>query len=549
MSSQNLLSEDTATQFTESPIFMDRSRLVLVAFIANLGAFLLGYDYGASVYLLENLSYFSSDSKYSSYVYYSIAENSSVLLGLITCGAVFGCCITYGILIFYGQEISKKDEILLASLLYFIGGMLESFSYYISWKYAGGLVVLILGRFLYGAGMATSFHSAPQYVAEISPPDIRGSIGSSAEVMVGSGVVLGYTVGYVADYSNGWAQVFLIGYLIALLMGSLAMLIPHSPYWMARHNFGREEILEALRFFYPFADEESVTRLISQATKESKDNARLARKWQHKFDDSMSPMVRDLLSGLPPQLKILSCDLILGRCLSYGIWMACLNTGTGHQAILYYAGNIFDAVCTDASLCVLGLGFAKLLPAILMTMIADAFPRRHLLFTGTSIMFASLMIICIGYSLDDMVTVVLGMYLAVIGWEIGFGTMIWIVINELFPVSVRSGGYSLIVFSMSVTSTILLFLIPTLKDFMGYTGIFGYFTVVTFITLIYMYLLHPEAQGMDIEQPYKTLNMNFVQVASYFGYKLSVDEDELERMLSESEDDDQPRKLEVPLSI
>eukprot|EP01035_Chromulina_nebulosa_P028122 gene28122-37071_t len=92
---------------------------------------------------------------------------------------------------------------MLASMLFFIGALLDSSSAKIPWDTYWGLVVLIIGRLVYGAGIATSFHSVPQYISEIAPAELRGTIGSLTEAMVVSGVVLGYIISDISYESNG----------------------------------------------------------------------------------------------------------------------------------------------------------------------------------------------------------------------------------------------------------------------------------------------------------------------------------------------------------
>jgi len=115
------------------------------------------------------------------------------------------------------------------------------------------------------------------------------------------------------------------------------------------------------------------------------------------------------------------------------------------------------------------------------------------------------------------------MYITVGAYDLGFGTIIWIVINEFFPVSVRSAGCSIVTFAMTLTGTILIILVPTLKDMYGYTVIFSYFVCICTIALVFMYMLHPDTRGLNIDQAYKVLNKNYIRLATYCGYVVKVD--------------------------
>lgn len=511
--------------------YIDRSKLILVAFISNLGAMLLGLDYGMTSYLLTDIDYFASSSQYSSYTYFSTVENSSVLLGFLASGASIGTAITFALLILYGNSISKKDELLLAAMLYFIGAMLESCSYYFSWKHVTGLVFLSIGRLVFGAGAATSYHASPHYVAEIAPANIRGNIGSATEVMTASGVVLGYILGYASSKEDGWAQVYLVGYIVALIMGCLALYIPHSPKWMARHNFPPGEILESLQFLYPNATDSSVLKLRKECEIERAQSARMEELWKTRYGNSDSNWFQSLISTAAPDVKFLFYDKVLSRCLSYGLILVILNTATGHAAILYYAGSIFDQVCSRPNACVVGLGFAKLIPALLMTVIADIFGRRIMLMTGTIIVTLGLTTIAGGYAGNNDDCVVVGMYIAVAGWALGFGSMIWFIMNELFPYFVRPAGMSILSFVLTTTTIVILWVLPSLRDVAGYFGCFLIFTIFGCLALLFIYLFQPETKGADLEQSYRMHNTNYAQALRRLGYQLNDDENEYDALL------------------
>jgi hypothetical protein len=74
------------------------------------------------------------------------------LTGLIAAGSSIGATLAFIFLLFLGNGIPKNDEIVLSALFYFIGALFESTSGNISWRNPAGLVILIIGRFIFGAG-------------------------------------------------------------------------------------------------------------------------------------------------------------------------------------------------------------------------------------------------------------------------------------------------------------------------------------------------------------------------------------------------------------
>lgn len=60
---------------------------------------------------------------------------------------------------------------------------------------ASTLPLLLLGRVVYGLGIGTAMHVAPLYIAETSPPDLRGKLVSLKEAAIVGGIVLGFLAG------------------------------------------------------------------------------------------------------------------------------------------------------------------------------------------------------------------------------------------------------------------------------------------------------------------------------------------------------------------
>ena len=143
-------------------------------------------------------SYASSSSSSGSFYFYRFVERHFGILGLVVSSASLGAVITYPFLLYVGNTISKKDEILIAAFLYFSGkylvviiltittkgSLLQSTSGELNWDNAGGLSILIIGRFLYGGGIAATLHSVPQYISEVMPVNVRGFWGSTTEVKI-----------------------------------------------------------------------------------------------------------------------------------------------------------------------------------------------------------------------------------------------------------------------------------------------------------------------------------------------------------------------------
>ena len=73
---------------------------------------------------------------------------------------------------------------------------------------------LLAGRLLGGLAIGAVSVATPLYLAEISPPRLRGALGSTMQLAIVSGLLLVYVVGYEVVPTRGWRCLAAIGALI-----------------------------------------------------------------------------------------------------------------------------------------------------------------------------------------------------------------------------------------------------------------------------------------------------------------------------------------------
>ena len=97
---------------------------------------------------------------------------------------------------------------------------------------------LLAGRLLGGLAIGAVSVATPLYLAEISPPHLRGALGSTMQLAIVSGLLLVYVVGYEVVPTRGWRCLAAIGALIPTCFVLLvAPLLPESPRWLAASEY------------------------------------------------------------------------------------------------------------------------------------------------------------------------------------------------------------------------------------------------------------------------------------------------------------------------
>lgn len=188
----------------DQPVW-SRFRVFLVFIFPATGGLLFGYDIGATSYVLTQLE----DEHASGVRWYGSVADSSVVQGAITSAGVAGALLGSIIVFRVADAIGRRREMQIASVLYMIGAVTEALSGLgKDWPSSVGITILLLGRAIYGVACGFAMHGAPSYIAEMSPPEVRGTLVSLKEALIVVGMLLGYGIGYaLSDTPGGWRWV------------------------------------------------------------------------------------------------------------------------------------------------------------------------------------------------------------------------------------------------------------------------------------------------------------------------------------------------------
>lgn len=123
-----------------------------------------------------------------------------------------------------GDIIGRTRTILYGSIIFFIGGALQTFT--------NGMPVLMLGRFVAGLGVGALSTIVPVYQSEISPPHNRGKLAC----IEFSGNIIGYATSVWVDYFCGfiesdlsWRIPLFMQCVMGALLGLGSLIIVESP--------------------------------------------------------------------------------------------------------------------------------------------------------------------------------------------------------------------------------------------------------------------------------------------------------------------------------
>ncbi|PWZ17112.1 Sugar transporter ERD6-like 4 [Zea mays] len=354
------------------------------------------------------------------------------------------------------EYIGRKGSLMIAAIPNIIGWLAISFAKDASFLY--------MGRLLEGFGVGIISYTVPVYIAEISPQNMRGALGSVNQLSVTFGIFLAYLLGMFIP----WRLLAVIGALPCTMLIPGLFFIPESPRWLAKMNLMEdcETSLQVLRGF-----ETDITTEVNDI------------KAKH----------LNYSSGL-------------------GIGLLVLQNLSGINGVLFYASSIFKAAgVTNSDLATCSLGAIQVLATGVTTWLLDRAGRRILLIISTSGMTLCLLAVSVVFFLKDnisqdsnsyyiltMISLV-GIVSFVITFSFGMGAIPWLMMSEILPVSIKSLGGSIATLANWLTS----FAITMTTNLMltwSVGGTFLSYMVVSAFTIVFVVLWVPETKGRTLEE-------------------------------------------------
>eukprot|EP00746_Dinoflagellata_sp_MGD_P088545 gnl/MRDRNA2_/MRDRNA2_35024_c0_seq1.p1 gnl/MRDRNA2_/MRDRNA2_35024_c0~~gnl/MRDRNA2_/MRDRNA2_35024_c0_seq1.p1 ORF type:complete len:538 (+),score=87.23 gnl/MRDRNA2_/MRDRNA2_35024_c0_seq1:140-1615(+) len=449
-----------------------------------LGGLLFGYDTGATAFAVVQLS----ASEMAGVPWADHIGESSVLRGLVTASGIAGAFVAAMIATVIADWIGRRKEMLIAAFCFFIGSVLEvaSGSFY---RELQGIAMLSIGRGIYGVGCGFAVHAAPAYIAEMSPPHLRGKLLSLNEAAVVSGMVLGYSVGYtLSGVVAGWRFLYLVGVILPVVYGIGIWHLPYSARWLVLQD-RCEEARESLNFFLNDGVEEVLCDICQQAD--------VVKQRQERAKD---------LSVL----QKLSASRIR-RPLILSLGLVTLQQVSGQPSVLYYAEVVFRSAGIGSEATVVMAIFKFLMTMYSMANVETRGRKKNLV-RGTVMMVVALFALSLTMSKGGAQVVaapgldfpkgvaIAAMLVYVGGYQVGFGPMVWLLVSEVFPVDVRGTAVGFAVQMNFFWNLLTTFTVPIMFDRFGESITFALFCIIALLSLWFIEEHVVETKGLSLEE-------------------------------------------------
>jgi MFS family permease len=423
---------------------------------------------------------------------------------------------------------------------------------------APNFAVLVIARMIGGIGVGSSLIIAPVFIAEISPPHMRGRLVSFNQLNIVLGISVAFFTNYLilrlgsggASWVEGlgidtynWRWMLGLETLPAVLYFVSLFFVPRSPRWLMLK--GKTE--EAMGILVKANGEEAA---------------------QVEFEN----IQQSLVSGTTKE-KVVLRELFkpaLRLVLIIGLGIGILQQITGINSVFFYAPMIFEqsGIGTDAAFSqAILVGLTNLVFTIVAILFIDRLGRKPLLGIGLAGIALFMFILAAGfngatYSLSadaiaampeqvdkeallsiqdqefdsdvkfknklgeilessvikeyesDLIAgaihnnpmlILIGILGFVAAFAVSIGPVMWVLFSELFPNWIRGLAISFVGFINSLVSFSVQLVFPWELSTLGTAGTFLIYGIFGAIGLVFVLIMVPETKGKSLEELEKFL--------------------------------------------
>lgn len=368
------------------------------------------------------------------------------------------------------KGLGRKRSLLLGSFIFVVASVLCGV--------ASSVQILLIGRLILGVSIGILSFTAPIYLAEIAPENIRGSMVSLYQLMITIGIFIAFLSDTAFSYSGNWH--WMLG--IIAIPGALFFLgvfaLPDSPRWLMMR--GRTE--EATRV---------LTRL--------RGNPEIVRREEQEIAAQLS---------IPQHgWHMFLQNRNFRRSVGLGVLLQIVQQFTGMNVVMYYAPRIFQDMGykSEAQLWFTAIvGLTNVLATFIAIWLVDKWGRKPILYTGFTVMalglgvVGTMMHLGINTHAEQIFTVVM-LLVFIVGFAMSAGPLIWILCSEVQPINGRDFGITLSTLTNWVANFVVGATFLSLLNNFGQAQTFWLYGGFNVVFLAITAYLVPETKNITLE--------------------------------------------------
>ena len=457
-------------------------RVVRIAAVAALGGLLFGYDSA-----VINGAVDAVQRKF---------EIGNLAVGIAVAAALLGAAAGAMVAGRLADRIGRLSVMKIAALLFLLSAFGTGLSHDV-WVFG-------LFRVVGGLGVGVASVIAPAYIAETSPPHIRGRLGSLQQLAIVSGIFISLAIDAALAHLAGgsgeelwlgleaWRWMFLMMAVPAIVYGGLSYTIPESP----RYLVAKFRIPEARTVLTMLLGEKNLELTITRI--------------QESLAADRPPTWRDLRKPAGGLYGI----------VWVGVGLSMFQQFVGINVIFYYSNVLWQAVGFDESssfTITVITSIVNIVTTLIAIALIDKIGRRPLLLIGSAGMALSLgvMAAVFGFFAETAadgsvslpgatgIVALVAANLFVVAFGMSWGPVVWVLLGEMFPNRIRAAALGLAASAQWVANAIITTTFPGLRDFLG--GAYGFYAICAALSFVFVWRYVRETKGVSLEDMHAEL--------------------------------------------
>ncbi|KAH7138223.1 general substrate transporter [Dendryphion nanum] len=427
----------------------------------------------------------------------------SLTTSILSAGTFFGAIIAGDLADFIGRRVT----IIVGCFIFVIGGILETAS--------SGLNVMVAGRLIAGFGVGFISAIVILYMSEIAPRKVRGAVVAGYQFCITIGILLANCVVYATQGrrdTGSYRIPIAVQFLWAIILGGGLALLPESPRFFVKKGKLDQAAKALARVRGQAVDSEYIQDELAEIIA------------NHEYEMAIVPQTSYLGSWKSCfEGKITSPSSNLRRTV-LGIVMQMMQQLTGINFIFYFGTVFFQQLGTISNPFLISLvtTLVNVLTTPASFVMVEKIGRRTILIYGAASMVVMQFIVGIigataGRDTPDhpanpaaVRAMIAFICLNIASFATTWGPAAWIVIGEIFPLTIRSRGVGLSTASNWFWNCIIGVITPYLvadqpnSAKLG-SNVFFMWGGLCCISFLFAFFFVPETKGLTLEQVDKML--------------------------------------------
>lgn len=194
------------------------------------------------------------------------------------------------------------------------------------------------------------------------------------------------------------------------------------------------------------------------------------------------------------------------RLLYVGFGLATVQQATGINTVNYYAPSILTQTGLGdqaALIATIGVGLTSVIMTVVGIWLIGFIGRRRMLAIGFSGVVGSQILLSLVFLLpqsDGVSYLILAAMMLFVAFVQGFiGTVVWLLLSEIFPLAIRGLAMGLAVFVLWTVNALISFVFPQIVEGIGSTWTFALFAAINAVSLWFVLTQVPETKGRSLE--------------------------------------------------